>query len=105
MNQSVLLRLLSNIEIIILAYLLYMHLKVVQLYFQFTLIFLQSVMFKVKFKNTSAAVVCFVLFSKIGQILITTHCMLEYMSGTIKQICQAEDTQQFMKIRNKRVNN
>lgn len=80
-----------------------MHLKVVQLYFQFTLIFLQNVMFK--FKNTSAAVVCFVLFSKIGQILITTHCILEYMSGMIKQICQAEDTQHFMKIRNKRVNN
>jgi len=31
--------------------------------------------------------------------------MLEHVSATIKQICQAEDTQQLMKNRNKRVNN
>jgi len=79
------------------------HLKVVHLYFYCTLIFLQNVMFK--FKNTTAAEVCYVLFSRIGQILITTHCMLEHMSVTIKQICEAEDTQQLMKNRNKRVNN
>lgn len=58
-----------------------------------------------KFKNTGAAEVCYVLFSRIGQIVITTHWMLEHVSVTIKQICQAEDTQQLMKNRNKRVNN
>jgi hypothetical protein len=39
-------------------------------------------MLHLSFKNTSAAEACYVLFSKLGQILINTHCMLEHVSGT-----------------------